>query len=808
MANKKVTIDIDVKSGSVKIANEETLNLQQKIKTLTNELRKTAVGTAQFEILSEAIKESKDQMDLINAKSKDLLSSFGQIPGPIGDIGFGLDDTVGKLKVFSSFNLKDIKGQFKALGGDFVDIGKNLSQVTGLSKLFNATTNLTAKALNGVGISANASSKGIKIFSGALISTGIGAIVVALGMLISNFDKVRDAVYKMFPPLKMLGDAIGSVVNFFTDLIGVTSEAERAEAKRQATYEKAAEKTKIVNNAIQREIDLLKAQGATQDEIDKKRKQSIQNELKDLKLAENEKGKLSGEQAEKAKDLQNQLRIITAEANKRNQEESDKNAKERQQKADQANQKALQQQRDFLQSQSDAQVQLIKDQENTTEAELRAALERQFALKNQGKTLSIEVQKQQAAEIDRIVKDEIQKDRETRQKAFQDRLKDISDADKMEMDLNKAKSESLKLQFGENSEEYRKSVDTTLQIQTDSLAKERQLLEEQKQTRDGLTAEQISRLKQLEVEEINLTNTKVAENQKRVQNDINTLMEEKAVRESKFAQDIELAQTDFDIQQEILNQKIEQDRIFYQSILSNEKLTAEQRKKIQEDQTKNTEANAKAQIKIEQNRFQAQQQILSFASQQITTFSNLLGRETAAGKALAVASATIDTYKGANSALKADYGIFGPAAQIARFIAVAATIGTGLANVKNIVKVKVPTAGSGGGGAPQQPRALASGGFVSGPGSGTSDSIPAYLSNGESVINAQSTSMFKPLLSTINQIGGGRKFAEGGIASQSQVMNDLNNSLLNTQPIKTYVVAQDMTSVQMFERAQKSRSTI
>jgi hypothetical protein len=242
--------------------------------------------------------------------------------------------------------------------------------------------------------------------------------------------------------------------------------------------------------------------------------------------------------------------------------------------------------------------------------------------------------------------------------------------------------------------------------------------------------------------------------------------------------------------------------------LSNEKLTAEQRKKIQEDQTKNTEANAKAQIKIEQNRFQAQQQILSFASQQITTFSNLLGRETAAGKALAVASATIDTYKGANSALKADYGIFGPAAQIARFIAVAATIGTGLANVKNIVKVKVPTAGSGGGGAPQQPRALASGGFVSGPGSGTSDSIPAYLSNGESVINAQSTSMFKPLLSTINQIGGGRKFAEGGIASQSQVMNDLNNSLLNTQPIKTYVVAQDMTSVQMFERAQKSRSTI
>jgi hypothetical protein len=56
------------------------------------------------------------------------------------------------------------------------------------------------------------------------------------------------------------------------------------------------------------------------------------------------------------------------------------------------------------------------------------------------------------------------------------------------------------------------------------------------------------------------------------------------------------------------------------------------------------------------------------------------------------------------------------------------------------------------------------GGYVSGPGTGTSDSIPAVLSNGESVINARSTSMFAPLLSTINSLGGGKKFARGGIA--------------------------------------------
>lgn len=50
---------------------------------------------------------------------------------------------------------------------------------------------------------------------------------------------------------------------------------------------------------------------------------------------------------------------------------------------------------------------------------------------------------------------------------------------------------------------------------------------------------------------------------------------------------------------------------------------------------------------------------------------------------------------------------------------------------------------------------FAAGGLVSGAGTGTSDSVPAMLSNGESVINARSTSMFAPLLSSINQAGGG-----------------------------------------------------
>lgn len=61
---------------------------------------------------------------------------------------------------------------------------------------------------------------------------------------------------------------------------------------------------------------------------------------------------------------------------------------------------------------------------------------------------------------------------------------------------------------------------------------------------------------------------------------------------------------------------------------------------------------------------------------------------------------------------------------------------------------------------------FATGGLVEGAGSGTSDSIPAMLSNGESVITAQATSAFAPILSTLNQMGGGVPIDVGGIGNQ------------------------------------------
>lgn len=71
---------------------------------------------------------------------------------------------------------------------------------------------------------------------------------------------------------------------------------------------------------------------------------------------------------------------------------------------------------------------------------------------------------------------------------------------------------------------------------------------------------------------------------------------------------------------------------------------------------------------------------------------------------------------------------------------------------------------------------LASGGYVSGPGSATSDSIPAWLSNGEYVMNAQATKAFGPWLQAMND-NKVRGFAYGGPVDGNVVSMPTRSSL-------------------------------
>lgn len=155
---------------------------------------------------------------------------------------------------------------------------------------------------------------------------------------------------------------------------------------------------------------------------------------------------------------------------------------------------------------------------------------------------------------------------------------------------------------------------------------------------------------------------------------------------------------------------------------------------------------------------------LDALNESLENVKQIFGEETKAGKAAAVAQATINTYSAATAALDDAPVPF-------NFVLAATTIAAGLQNINKILTVQEPQ--------------FAQGGMVGGYGTGTSDSVSARLSKGESVINARSTRMFKPLLSAINEAGGGRSFASGeGVGGTTMGV------------VKAFVVADDMTKQQ------------
>jgi len=163
-------------------------------------------------------------------------------------------------------------------------------------------------------------------------------------------------------------------------------------------------------------------------------------------------------------------------------------------------------------------------------------------------------------------------------------------------------------------------------------------------------------------------------------------------------------------------------------------------------------------------------------SQTAATFgdiASLLGENTKAGKAAAVAQATINTYLGVSEVLSAESVLPEPFGTIQKIISTATVLQSGFKAVKQITATKTPTF----------KKPSYAGGVIGlrGIGSGTSDNINANLSSGESVINARSTAMFANELASINKAGGGVGLnGASNIGLQNDIQTKSDNSQLVT----------------------------
>jgi hypothetical protein len=126
------------------------------------------------------------------------------------------------------------------------------------------------KAAAGAKVAMTAATTGtniaLKLFRGALLATGVGAIVIGLGLLIANFDKIVKAIQPVIDQFKKMADFIG-----LTDFAG-----EEAAKNEKARQEAASElKKKLYEEEIERDKRRAEYQKQLRDATEKNEKAQL-----------------------------------------------------------------------------------------------------------------------------------------------------------------------------------------------------------------------------------------------------------------------------------------------------------------------------------------------------------------------------------------------------------------------------------------------------------------------------------------------------------------------------------------------------
>ena len=132
-----------------------------------------------------------------------------------------------------------------------------------------------------------------------------------------------------------------------------------------------------------------------------------------------------------------------------------------------------------------------------------------------------------------------------------------------------------------------------------------------------------------------------------------------------------------------------------------------------------------------------------------------------------------------------------------------------LAIMTGIQIKKIDSAKFSGGSKTSSGKNLEKGGYIDGPRhSSPQGGVPIMAEGGEAVMTRGAVTMFRPLLSMMNQAGGGTSFTKGAVGSASFDNPQTQMNQMEQPIIKTYVVESELTTIQHRTARLKDLSTL
>ena len=588
------------------------------------------------------------------------------------------------------------------------------------------------------------------------------SVITALFLKLANSAKNNEEQYvklqQVLAPLKMAMDgitrvvesivdvflsaaqAVTGLVGAFLDFIGVgdsinQNSKDYIELEKQKLDLANKERSDLVENAkLSMEASDLRAKSAQKDKYSAEERIQFLNEAIDKEKA------MADNELEHAKQ---RLEIAKKEA------ERTKNSKEANDELAQAEANLYNVQKEY-----NTKTRELYSQRSEAQTKLNQEEEQRLQLVQERSDKELAAMRALRDSENALIKDSFEKQKADINASYDDQIADLKKRMETEENLTTEAKSAMsatianleKQRDTELAEVNEESIREKLEQEAAYIEQRLQLATEGTIQEYSLKAEQLKKEKEIE-----LSNTKLTAEQKqlieeRYQKKLDEMTSEherKKQEKAMEALELELSNRlaaakiagEDELQVELENAKKRLDSLQQLEGESDAEFKARQLE-AQQEYLDAKEELAQREIEIEQAKFEAASQITGALS----GLFEQLGEDNKAfmilSKTLALAEVAINTGKAISSAVaEAAKGPFG----IVKAVSLIATIISNMTTAIGIINSAK----------------FADGGLVEGPGTGTSDSIPAMLSNGESVMTARATSMFAPLLSAINVAGGG-----------------------------------------------------
>lgn len=203
---KTILVEVDLKGAPEAIRNID--GLENAISSLEDELKQAEFGSKEFNQLSKELTKARKELKntelaLEALDSEQVASEFGSLTGAVGDLtgAFvllgGEDSPVAEVgeKIGTAIGVSmAFKGAIEGLSSGRKLLNNALATSNTLQKINNSGTVVATGIYKLFGQTVDTTSKSFKGLRTAIIATGIGALVVAVGALIANWDKLSAAL--------------------------------------------------------------------------------------------------------------------------------------------------------------------------------------------------------------------------------------------------------------------------------------------------------------------------------------------------------------------------------------------------------------------------------------------------------------------------------------------------------------------------------------------------------------------------------------------------------------------------------------